>query len=536
MRLDLTRWNRAGLTRFRYVDGDAATWLEELRIALLGLYARGVDAEKRTPEAWRDLFMQAELEWPVAADRDAALNALAWKTLFSAFPAQPETAGKRNARLLAQYDIRSPDYAWEIMRAFARASHVLLDHLDAYANEGYLRTATQRESVRKLAAMVNYQPAPAASAVTAVALILDPAKGGAEIDHGLAMKFAPPEGGAPLIFETLAPIDAHPDLNGARAEGWDYNATPLAFSMATHWLAPEKAKLTPGDLVVLTTTGGTAGEALALTSVVRDEDNERADLTFEPTPSAAYETGEAELWIEPADTRLGLPRSTTTTLVLALDSAASYPAGSIVQVVHSEGKFLATVLFGKSGFLYLTTTERPTGTVTVEAFSAYAMGASGYETTLDVGTLYFRNASGAVLSVTSSRTRKWEDPDSDDSEDIAKTYNPPIDAIGPGYASLAGSKTETAKVVSDPPVVIPGTRWPAGQHRPVRRRSAQDDKGRRLVRRTRGRRRRNEGAPRRRRAQGIVGPLHRVSRNTSRRSRPDRVLRPDDPGAPPGRP
>ena len=26
---DLTRWNRAGLTRFGYVDGDAASWLDE---------------------------------------------------------------------------------------------------------------------------------------------------------------------------------------------------------------------------------------------------------------------------------------------------------------------------------------------------------------------------------------------------------------------------------------------------------------------------------------------------------------------------
>ena len=37
---DLTRWNRAGLRRFRYVDGAAAEWLEYLRICHLLLYAR----------------------------------------------------------------------------------------------------------------------------------------------------------------------------------------------------------------------------------------------------------------------------------------------------------------------------------------------------------------------------------------------------------------------------------------------------------------------------------------------------------------
>ena len=31
---DLTRWNRAGLKRFRYVDGNAITYLEALRLAM----------------------------------------------------------------------------------------------------------------------------------------------------------------------------------------------------------------------------------------------------------------------------------------------------------------------------------------------------------------------------------------------------------------------------------------------------------------------------------------------------------------------
>jgi hypothetical protein len=31
---DLTRWNRAGLSRLHYTDGNAATYLEDLRLAL----------------------------------------------------------------------------------------------------------------------------------------------------------------------------------------------------------------------------------------------------------------------------------------------------------------------------------------------------------------------------------------------------------------------------------------------------------------------------------------------------------------------
>ena len=31
---DLTRWNRSGLSRIRYVDGNAVTYLEALRLAM----------------------------------------------------------------------------------------------------------------------------------------------------------------------------------------------------------------------------------------------------------------------------------------------------------------------------------------------------------------------------------------------------------------------------------------------------------------------------------------------------------------------
>ena len=129
---------------------------------------RGIDPEERTPEDWRDLFMQAASEWPTAAD--------AMRRYATRWPGRRCSAGlpgaagnrRRSATPAARRNMTSArrEYAWEIMRAFARAAHVLLGHLDAYANEGYLRTATQWDNVRKLAAMVNYQPAPAASAIS----------------------------------------------------------------------------------------------------------------------------------------------------------------------------------------------------------------------------------------------------------------------------------------------------------------------------------------------------------------------------------
>ncbi len=37
---DLMRWNRAGLARFRYIDGNAVTYLETLRQAMSEVFYR----------------------------------------------------------------------------------------------------------------------------------------------------------------------------------------------------------------------------------------------------------------------------------------------------------------------------------------------------------------------------------------------------------------------------------------------------------------------------------------------------------------
>uniref|UniRef100_UPI00286AC70E hypothetical protein n=1 Tax=Tabrizicola sp. TaxID=2005166 RepID=UPI00286AC70E len=167
MRRDLTRWNRTGLSRFQYVDGDAAVWLEELRLALLGLYLRGEPVAERLPEAWRDVFLNPVEDWPDAARQAALAARVSWSRLMPARPPNVETRGQRGQRLIAQYAAPpAGDHAWEIARAFARAAHVHLGHLEAFAGEGYLRTATQWDNLRRLAAMVNYQPGPPASAST----------------------------------------------------------------------------------------------------------------------------------------------------------------------------------------------------------------------------------------------------------------------------------------------------------------------------------------------------------------------------------
>lgn len=244
---DLTRWNRAGLRRFRYVDGNAVTYLERLRERLAESYT----GPGETLPRWSELVTRH----PV--------------------PVQ-ESAAAREARLLAQYADTRRDHGWEILRAFARSTHVLTEHLDAFANETFIGTATQWESIAKLVALLDARPAPPASARTDLALI---AKATGRLAAGFQVKNAPKDGGAPAIFETIADLDVDPALNALRPADWDrsqemlsyiaWNPATLPLPDATrtagHWaqfpLAAGDASPTVGTLAVLEVQGEDTTEA-----------------------------------------------------------------------------------------------------------------------------------------------------------------------------------------------------------------------------------------------------------------------------------
>lgn len=446
---DLTRWNRAGLTRFRYVDGDAAVWLDELRIGMLAQYLRGIDPGERLPEKWRNLFLKKESDWELSLPQAEFADAVAWAALLPQPPAAPETAGTRNRRLVEQYARRSSEYAWELMQAFARAGHILIEHLDAYANEGYLPTATQWENLRKLAAMVNYLPTPPASATTLVALHVTEGGGAIEIASGLAMKYARPEGGAPLIFETLKRVVAHPDLNAARATGWDQNGTLIDIASPTKWIVPEKAKLAPGDLAVLA-DGSNSASARTILLVARDEKAGLATLTFDPTGGIHPARYQAELYVEPDGVRLGLPTTTSGRAVVNLPGAGSIPANSLVEIRHANGSPVqAVVAESRGNELVLAGVAGISGEVEIEAYTPIGADSAGkFGTTLDVSTLIFRQVSGVAVVAQSAFEERFAEEDSDTV--VARTFTRPANTTGIGYANLAANRTFKGNIISPP--------------------------------------------------------------------------------------
>ncbi|MDD2463316.1 MAG: hypothetical protein PHI97_04910, partial [Desulfobulbus sp.] len=208
---DLTRWNRAGLSRFSYIDGNAAVFLERMRAGLA------------------DRFPQWQ---PVSG---------------GAPPLDGESEEVKKSRLENLYAADPRDMLWQVTRQFARSCHVLGGHVDAFANEATLETASQWENLRRLVALLNYAPLPPASASVPLALQVKAGKKGT-LAAGLQVKHAP-KSGKPIIFETQEELIVDAAYNSLRAKG--YQISPQGLSGTELLVVGHLDKVRVGDPLVL---------------------------------------------------------------------------------------------------------------------------------------------------------------------------------------------------------------------------------------------------------------------------------------------
>lgn len=249
---DLTRWNRAGLNHFRYVNGNAVTYLETLRQQLV---KRFKDPQTGLCEWLNPAEEIPQNEQPPESENETMLQ-------------RQERLSRIQKRLLETYHQDKRDWAWEISRTFVRSCHILTEYVDAYANEAYLGTATQWDHVRRLVEMLDYHPAPPASASTRLVFIAKEKNTGT-IGKGFQIKNSPLAGADKVIFETLEDVFVDPALNELRSKGWNKSDDPAVLpadnnsggsgsteeivtgALITSWHAKSSAQLSPGEIALV---------------------------------------------------------------------------------------------------------------------------------------------------------------------------------------------------------------------------------------------------------------------------------------------
>ena len=144
--------------------------------------------------------------------------------------------------------------------AFLDAAATVLDILTFYqerlANESYLRTAVQLQSLVELSRLIGYQPSPGVSAIAYLAFTLkttpgqppDPTTAAITIPAGTQVQSVPVQGQTPQTFETSADIQAKPDWNALPVQA----GLPWAPGTTTSvYLAGTSTRLKVGDVLLI---------------------------------------------------------------------------------------------------------------------------------------------------------------------------------------------------------------------------------------------------------------------------------------------
>jgi hypothetical protein len=107
------------------------------------------------------------------------------------------------------------DFSIALLDAWAMLADVLTFYQERIANEGYLRTATERRSVLELARLVGYRLRPGLAASVFLAYTMEKA-GRVVIPAGSRSQTVPGPGELPQSFETSDPLDARYEWNSLR--------------------------------------------------------------------------------------------------------------------------------------------------------------------------------------------------------------------------------------------------------------------------------------------------------------------------------
>src|SRR5438034_9580050 len=146
----------------------------------------------------------------------------------------------------------SDDYAITLLELWATIGDILSFYEERLANESFLRTATRRDSVLRLARLVGYELRPGVAATAQSAFTLEP-KAKLLLPEPLRAPGVPVEGETPQKFETTASVRADGRLNRIAVLPQPIRIDPLA-------VGATRAILTPGGRGLLAAGTAKAGD------------------------------------------------------------------------------------------------------------------------------------------------------------------------------------------------------------------------------------------------------------------------------------
>lgn len=188
---------------------------------------------------------------------------------------------------LAQLRTRERDDAsMALLDAWAIGADVLSFYQERIANEGYLRTATERCSVLQLGRLLDYRLRPGVAASVYLAYTIDDNSGPVTIPLGAKAQSVPAPGEQMQTFETAEPLDARHEWNALQPRlSLPQNITiDNVAGLSELWIAGNGSNLRPGDRLLFLfgdlVSGTQASRIVA--SVEAQQSEPRARVVLQP--------------------------------------------------------------------------------------------------------------------------------------------------------------------------------------------------------------------------------------------------------------
>ena len=182
---------------------------------------------------------------------------------FSSFRVSMLEGIARAAELRRLTTRRSDDYAITLLELWAAVADVLTFYQERYANEAFLRTATRRESIARLARLIDYRLRPGVSAAAELAFTAQDGKR-VIVPAGSRVQSVPAGSELPQTFETSGQAVVDSRRNRVRIYGAQAPVDPLTRGRRDALIAPASTanllgRLAAGDQVLLVRTPAPPG-------------------------------------------------------------------------------------------------------------------------------------------------------------------------------------------------------------------------------------------------------------------------------------
>ncbi len=215
---------------------------------------------------------------PLVIDNRPGLSAIAYRIgTYSSFREAMLEAIATTPELDGLGTRRDDDYSITILDLWAAVADVLTFYQERYANEVFLRTAQRTESLRRLAALLGYDPRPGIAALAELAFTADTGQT-IQVPVGLRVQSVPAQNQLAQTFETLEAATVDWRLNNLRIYPQPATINPLVAGSMEVILDRVKgpaiaAGLAANDTVVFFNDSGTDLAEEKKIASVRTEDD-----------------------------------------------------------------------------------------------------------------------------------------------------------------------------------------------------------------------------------------------------------------------